>query len=214
MKSTALSALNNNLLSVSNVTQFLVVNPAISCKNPVVLAIVNRAAQRCRHWFGQEADVNFERKFALLLTDYIASLPTLVAEFNSLCERNGWLNIAHQTNQIIVSFLQQNSEDQADIAVVNALNIAYFSHRLIEELHDHMMCRLGKPETSWNMTGVNILAHQAIGEAYAATLDQTVIELVDKLIINAPTLTELENNKNQTFIWPCFCEQHGLSLAC
>ena len=103
MKSTALSALNNNLLSVSNVTQFLVVNPAISCKNPVVLAIVNRAAQRCRHWFGQEADVNFERKFALLLTDYIASLPTLVAEFNSLCERNGWLNIAHQTNQIIVS---------------------------------------------------------------------------------------------------------------
>ncbi len=162
--------------------------------------------------FFDPTDAIAEQNLVQLILQYVQYLPTHLDEFNAYCQRCHWQMVADQSNRIIASFFERSEIILLQTGIIGLLDKVYFSHRLIEELHDHMMCNLGTPATSWNMTAANLLVHQWLGNDYAAKLDGTVIELAHKLTAQAPELNNDHTQKNQANAWPCFCEHHGIKL--
>jgi hypothetical protein len=84
---------------------------------------------------------------------------------------------------------------------------------MIEEIHDYMMCHTGQPTVTWNMTSANLIIHQLLGSEYSSRLDQSAIELAQKITSEAPSPELATEKKGPNEIWPCFCERYGLSYA-
>ncbi len=176
-----------------------------------LLLYAHRFALQPQSFFDRSDSVSVKNLVQLIL-QYVQYLPTHLDEFNEYCQRCNWQTVADQSNKIIASFFERSELILLQTGIIGLLDKVYFSHRLIEELHDHMMCNLGTPATSWNMTAANLLVHQWLGNDYAAKLDETVIELAHKLTAHAPVLTDVQTQKNQANAWPCFCAHHGVNL--
>ena len=156
-------------------------------------------------------DETFELNLIELIQQYIHYIPVLVAEFDARARDIGWDKMANRLNQIIDSFFNDGYQTPSNVGLVGILDKAYFTHRLIEEMHDYMMCQHGKPVLPWDMTATNLLIHNLIGEQYGSRLDQTVIELSEKLTKDLPDLDTPKTTLGQTE-WPCFCDRFGVCI--
>jgi hypothetical protein len=173
----------------------------------------HRFALQPNYWLGIENNHAFENNLVLLITQYAEYLPVLVDEFNEQCDTINWHPVAEKANHIVSSFFEKLESPLGQVGLLALLDKIYFSHRLIEELHDHMMVHTCGPITAWNMTAANLLVHQLLGSEYSSRLDQSAIELSQKILSSAPEPKKSEHKKSQAYTWPCFCERHGMSLA-
>ena len=218
MKSTPTDARPDDSFQSIDAINFITFHIYRSLNESLLSKIAHRIAVSKGYWFEQNGAAHIEAKLALLLLHYVQNLPTCIIELTNFCQQQQWQTIAEKSCSVIADYFQYYPTENRDVAFLSLLNKTYFSHRLIEELHDHLMCRLGRPESKWNMTGVNLLVYHIIDQPIALTLEQTVVELAAKLLLEAPNLQldqnqQQLNQQGQTIVWPCFCKHHGLDLV-
>jgi hypothetical protein len=153
----------------------------------------------------------FEKNLAQMIDNYLKTLPTLINEFDQQCKILGWHSLTHKTDSLLLDFFDEIDAQIQEEGVIGILDRVYFAHRVIEELHDRMICKLGYPVLSWDMTMANLLVHQMLGTHYSTHLDQTAMELCEKLLVELPEQSE-QVQKKATQIWPCFCEQFDVDM--
>ena len=158
-----------------------------------------------------ELSSNHEQNLIKFILNYVGYLPTLVEEFFSHCQALNWHVVRKTMEDILLNFFDGIDERARTHGYIALLDKSYFAHRLIEELHDHMICQEGMPLLKWNMTMANLMVHQIMGSRFSAHLDQTALELSQKLLSQAPSGIQ-KNSACQEPAWPCFCEQFNISL--
>lgn len=173
----------------------------------------HRFAIQKNYWLTEESQTNREHNLVALIQHYVDYLPSLIEEFNRECNNVGWQTVGERTNQIIAAFFEKLENPLRQSGILGLLDKVYFAHRLIEEMHDHLMCVLGKPSISWDMTSTNLLMHQLLGSEYSSRLDQTAIELSEKLIEKAPDAPGQITPQKGAPSWPCFCAEHGFNFS-
>jgi hypothetical protein len=147
-----------------------------------------------------------ERNLVIFLEEYIQYVPIAMEEFCHCCLRIDWHLISARVTKLVLTFFQQTPAVHPQNGLISVLDNAYFSHRIIEEIHDHVMCQLGRPLLPWNMITANLIIHSVLGSEHGAKLDQAVIELADQITVNAPKLS-LMCHKKEPLEWPCFCQR-------
>ena len=210
-----LSAMSTNReTSLSNALEFLIDQANRHQDNERMLKLyAHRFAMEPCYWLDINDGRNIEQDLTELIKKYGNYLPVLIEDFNVQCQHMGWTDIADKTNSIIASFFDRLENHKGQVGLLSLLDKIYFAHRLIEEIHDHIMCLTGQPNTAWNMTTANLLIHQMLGSEYSSRLDQSVIELSEKLLADAPKPNFDGQKKGPNNVWPCFCERQGLNLA-
>lgn len=73
-------------------------------------------------------------------------------------------------------FVSPLSETQEKVNLVNLMEQAYLSQRLIEEVNDQYILRAGIPLIPMELTKANIIVHHLLGETLANSLDDVVEE--------------------------------------
>jgi hypothetical protein len=161
----------------------------------------------------EDSTHTFEQDLVYLIQQYADYLPVLIDDFSHQCFQLGWADVAEKTDQIIASFFARLNQPRNHVGLLTLLDKVYFAHRMIEEIHDYMMCHTGQPTVTWNMTSANLIIHQLLGSEYSSRLDQSAIELAQKITSEAPSPELATEKKGPNEIWPCFCERYGLSYA-
>lgn len=102
------------------------------------------------------------------------------------------------------------------------LAAAYLAHRLVEEINDRYIVHFGQPQTPFDTTVANLIAHRLLGESFANRLDAAVQEIIDTLIDArsfageaASQFREKLANAPQAAIrqhWPCLAQRLGIEL--
>jgi hypothetical protein len=204
----------NRETSLSNALESLIDQANRHQDNERMLKLyAHRFALEPGYWLDITDCHSIEQNLTQLIKQYGDYLPVLIEDFNVQCQHMGWTNVAEKTNRIVASFFDRLENHKGQVGLLSLLDKIYFAHRLIEEIHDHIMCHTGQPKTTWNMTMANLLVHQLLGPEYSSRLDQSVIELAEKILSDAPKPNFTERKKGPNVVWPCFCERYGLNLV-
>ncbi len=174
--------------------------------------LAHRFSIQHRYWMDNEESNTLEKNLFQLVLNYMNYLPALIQEFDNQCEKVGWGNLSRQINSILLRLFEGQDSRQDGSGIVGLLDKVYFSHRIMEELHDHMICHCGRPIFEWDMTMANLLVHQLVGSQYSTRLDQTAIELSQKLMADVPKIPS-EKAQDQDDAWPCFCKRFKVNLS-
>lgn len=179
-------------------------------------AVVRLYSQRLKTAAGSLIDVSsddFDRKFNLFILQYANSLPKLIDSLSEHCRKVGWSNLIDQLESVVASYFGP-LDIKAELGLFGILDRLYFAHRLVEELHDHLMSRTGQPVLKWDMTTANLVVHQLLGDQFAARLDQITVEVSHKMVTSTNPGNPVNSGTDATSgHWPCFCQQAGLMLA-
>lgn len=152
---------------------------------------------------------DIDQQLSELLTDYVRLLPILLVEVDRACQSLDLGSVSQQLLVILDQFFAAIEPSRFDYGLVGVLDKLYFGHRLVEELHDQLLMRLGRPMISWDTTLANLLVHTLIGDNYATRLDMTAQEIVGYL---PATNNEPTPATSGHIHWPCLVHEHGLSL--
>lgn len=175
--------------------------------------------------------VSNDEKLNALLTfvvQYIEILPT-IAEKAVFCAK-----VTH-VEAIICPFIAAAEQfffmplaelKHADDSLPAVFENAYLAHRLFEEVNDYFIDAIGRPLIPFDLTSVNIIAHDLIGEPYANELDIMAADFTLKLPcikskhIQASFIEQVNKEKargNWDKVWSNWQinnpMNHGLSLA-
>lgn len=204
----------NRELTFTNALRAFIQQATEHPKNQMILSLyAHRFSLQSKAWLSTDEYSDLEPKLCQLIIEYCQYLPTLMEEFGRYSEHLGWQTTAEQSNTIIASFFDKPDRSNGQVGLIALLDKVYFSHRMFEELNDHLMCLVGSPTSTWNMTTINLLVHQMLGSEYSGRLDMSAIEISQKLLADAPAPILNGHKKDQSFDWPCFCQQQGLNLA-
>lgn len=155
-----------------------------------------------------------EQKLSQLIISYAQYLPQLIAEFDQGCRHSGWQDVSIRCQHIIESYFERTSGRDVDNSILGLMDKIYFSHRLIEELHDHLLFHRAAPALQWNMTATNLLVHQILGSQFASRLDMSAIELSEQLLkLALPDRPNHQAPMSEPLSWPCFSAHHGVDFA-
>ncbi|EAR09811.1 hypothetical protein MED297_05664 [Reinekea sp. MED297] len=160
-----------------------------------------------------DSAVDTERKLYQLVLGYSQSLPSVMEAFDQGCQQYQWHQVGENALFIIAQYFQNDSTTSTVKGLLSVQDSVFFGHRLIEELHDHLMCHCGHPVLPWNMTKTNLLMHQFIGQSFAAQLEVTAMELTEKLMKQTPDDVTTDKPSHQEAPWPCFFEQYDLNVS-
>jgi len=114
------------------------------------------------------------REFAI---DYIESVPRFITAVAIAAKEAGiepyvepFLDVA---TEYFLSSVKRKEDRQG---LVELMDRAYLSHRLIEEVNDQYILRAGIPLIPLDVTKANVIVHHLIGETLANSLDEVVEE--------------------------------------
>jgi len=109
--------------------------------------------------------------------DYIESVPRFIFAVSIAAKEAGiepyvepFLGVATEY------FLSSLNRKEDRKGLVELMDRAYLSHRLIEEVNDQYIVRAGIPLIPLDVTKANIIVHHLIGETLANSLDEVVEE--------------------------------------
>lgn len=171
---------------------------------------VHRFSVKHRPWLDEEEAYTYEQNLIKLLINYVYYLPELLDNFFEHCRSLNWHNLGEKTESILTNFFDGVETKVRINGLIGMLDKIYFSHRLVEELHDFMMCKVANPLLTWDMTMSNLIVHELMGHRYSSHLDQTVIELSQKLVEGL--LESPKTGQSQKVHWPCFCERFNVGF--
>jgi hypothetical protein len=124
-----------------------------------------------------------ETLLAEFVLHYIAQVPEFIEVISEMTQEAGiyerilpLLNIASEYFLTPPDIIGQHSQLEA------LLDEAYLAHRLLEEINDRFIGCCGVPLAPMDMTRVNVIMHELIGEPYANELDQAVLFSAELLL--------------------------------
>lgn len=124
--------------------------------------------------------------------------------------------------QMAEDLLLQDVKADGQGALLELLQNAYFSHRLVEEINDLYILYFGRPLVPLDATSANLIAYQLIGETVAGLLDESVRKTLDEMLDrsifdqhSAQAFRERLGNPDILALWsrwPALSEQLGVTL--
>lgn len=158
--------------------------------------------------------------------NYIKHAPELLYAISHIAKQSGFY-------ELIVSFLDiaedyfigELSEfgfEANPSYLLNLLDEAYLTHRLIEELNDRISMQMGSSLVPTDMTYANLIVHNILGEKFANELDSAVHYAIEVLFENS---SFKENQELKRYIdsakdsdwksvlkeWPCLTGDSSFS---
>jgi hypothetical protein len=108
-------------------------------------------------------------------TSYIRSVPAGLRLVTAVSKRQGFFEYAAPFLHMAEDYFLHPPEELPDNATLGALlDEAFLAHRLLEEVNDHHVRKLGRPLLPVDMTEANIIVHHLLGEEFAMRLEELV----------------------------------------
>lgn len=120
---------------------------------------------------------------------YISQLPGYLETTCRLLRQLGSERLAEPAIRLIGDFFTSRSDDGEPLTLLELLHQAYLAHRLIEEINDYCVVRLGGPRLPPQMLVANLVCHNLIGEPLANELDGMVVQTADSWLAGRPLPT-------------------------
>lgn len=157
--------------------------------------------------------------------DYIRYLPTLLNDLHEAGQQTGMTAITTPVIAAASEFLlAPPAEVEEETGLIALMDEAYLAFRLLEEVNESCLHRIGQPLIPLDMCLSNIMIHTLIDEPFANQLDAMVELRVERLFEKR---TEYKESGFEQFMqrlnnadvmnlsqrWSCFSSQLGLQSA-
>lgn len=172
-----------------------------------------------RHILLQENDAECLTAF---VTEYIEHVPSMLDALRDLTKTIGiYSDVENIVNIIDAFFALPLNQDEYPYGLYELIDEAYFAHRIIEEINDQVISKVGTPLVPLDVMLSNVVVHDILGDEFANTLERVVTYSVESLFdVNA--LINNENFKNfasryhqslsDGIKWPCLAKSSSISL--
>lgn len=157
--------------------------------------------------------------------DYIRYLPTLLKDLGDAGEQTGMSAVTTPVIAAACEFLlAPPAELEKETGLIALMDEAYLAFRLLEEVNESCLHRIGQPLIPLDMCLSNIIIHTLIDEPFANQLDAMVELRVERLFEKRTEYADtgftafmqrLNNSDvmNLSQRWSCFSSQLGLQSA-
>lgn len=157
--------------------------------------------------------------------DYIRYLPSLLSDLRDAGEQTGMSAVTAPVIAAASEFLlAPPAELEEETGLIALMDEAYLAFRLLEEVNESCLHRIGQPLIPLDMCLSNIMVHTLIDEPFANQLDAMVELRVERLFETRSEYAEsgfdqfmqrLNNADvmNLSQRWSCFSNQLGLQSA-
>lgn len=157
------------------------------------------------------------------VTTYISQVPDLLDAAGSVAREAG-IEVCIQPFITLAAdyFIKPEEVVCGHISLVELIDEAYLSHRLIEEMNDRFMAQAALPLVPIDMTMANLIIHNIIGEPFANELDEAVHFTLERTRVKEQAYS---SEKFKAYIacpgnrpqhhqgdWPCLTEQLPVKL--
>lgn len=156
---------------------------------------------------------------------YIEDVPQMLNDLQSAALEAGLIQYVQPVVRLASEFfLTPPQAVKGDAGLASQMYKAYLAHRLLEEVNETYIHRVGQPMVPLDMTLSNVILHTLIGEPFANDLDQLVDVAIKRLFGPA---TAYQNPEFRAFMdrretsnlvhiwrrWPSMSGEMGLTSA-
>ncbi|WP_252177719.1 hypothetical protein [Endozoicomonas sp. 4G] len=157
-----------------------------------------------------ETLLKFSLEYINHVPDFLEALDQAAKELDIESFISPFLSIAEE------NFLAPVLQSQNNVGLFDLLDKAYFTHRLIEEVNDSYLSRIGCALVPINMTWANLIIHAILGEEFGNELDSIVEQTVRHMIrsqerYNDRMFKDFVNNRNPEQWVSTWSKWNGLS---
>ena len=157
--------------------------------------------------------------------DYISYLPTLLSDLDDAAHITGMTAVTGPVIRAAQQFLlMPPAELEKETGLIALMDEAYLAFRLLEEVNESCIHRIGQPLIPLDMCLSNVIIHTLIGEPFANQLDAMVELRVERLFekrrdyedTGFDSFMKRLNNADLTSLgqrWSCFSSQLGCASA-
>lgn len=117
---------------------------------------------------------------------YINQVPSYFHTVSQLTRALGVNAIATPVLRLVADAFEESALPQTPGGLVDLLHLAYFGHRLLEEVTDYCVAASGGPQLPYAMTLANLICHDLIGEPFANELDADVQAIAEHWLAGRP----------------------------
>lgn len=151
------------------------------------------------------------------IPDFLEALDQASKELDIEAFISPFLSIAEE------NFLAPVLQSQNNVGLFDLLDKAYFTHRLIEEVNDSYLSRIGCALIPMNMTWANLIIHAILGEEFGNELDKIAEQTARHMmrsqeLYNDRMLKDFANKRNpEQWVstwskWNCLSSRVGIEL--
>lgn len=133
--------------------------------------------------------------------DYVGQLPDYFDTTRRLAHDLGATEVAQPLLKLAADCFVHAGDVAARPSLLDLFHVAYLSHRLIEEVNDHCIARLGGPPLPHATTLANLVSHHLLGEGVANALDDEVQQAAERWLVGRP-LPAVATARRCTADWP------------
>ena len=159
------------------------------------------------------------------LNRYIQHVPDFLEALAESTQDAGIYSTVIDVIRLAQSYFDGHStDDKEPLSMVVLLNHAYLAHRLMEEVNDRFMARVGIPLIPMDLSVSNVIVHAIIGPEFGEKLDRVVAFSLDTYFKD---LSEFESAEFNAYIsahkdqncadtmnnWPCLALTSSISLS-
>ncbi len=172
-----------------------------------------------RHILLQENDAKCLTAF---VTEYIEHVPSMLDAIRELTQNLGiYSDIENIINMIEAFFSHPANQEDYPFGLYELIDEAYFAHRIVEEMNDLIMEKVGAPIIPLDVMLSNVVVHDILGDEFANTLERAVkVSMESMFDINALINNEsflsfarkYQQNSGNNVRLPCLAEASSISL--
>ncbi|MFT5709519.1 MAG: hypothetical protein ACI8QT_000205 [Halioglobus sp.] len=133
---------------------------------------------------------------------YIESVPGSITLVTAVSKQLGfYCYVAPFLHTAEDYFIQPPNDIDTDSGLEGLLDEAFVAHRLLEEVNDYHIARLGHPLLPLDMTHSNIIVHHLLGEPLANRLENLVQDASSQLLPKAGLWKTTLQEIGSTRVW-------------
>ena len=159
----------------------------------------------------------------IFIIRYIEHVPEFIEAVADIANDTGIQELIEPVIKVASEFFLSPPEwIEQQPSLESLMDKAYLAHRLIEEVNDRYMHRVGAPLVPMDMTRSNLIIHHLIGETFANQLDMAVVSAVNQIEQRNGDYSKLnsfmDRNQNRNIShelirWPCLTDSLSINLT-
>ncbi|MBQ0726120.1 MAG: hypothetical protein VB954_12645 [Thalassolituus sp.] len=114
---------------------------------------------------------------------YISNVPAMLTDLRDAAQLTGLSHAVEPVIRIAAEFFTTPPQAiNSEVGLAALMDEAYLAHRLLEEVNEACIHRIGQPLIPLDMALSNVIIHTLIGEPFANDLDELVEAAVERLL--------------------------------
>ena len=152
---------------------------------------------------------------------YISEVPSMLLNLQHAAIEAGLWRYVQPVMEVALAFVQPKPEQTESDQIVSLLHQAYLVHRLLEEVNETYIHRVGQPMVPQDMTLANVIVHTLIEVSLVEGLERLVEHSVQQVFSPKRAYQDpdfcayLSRRENNNLIriaqpWPCMSAEMGM----